>query len=168
MELTNLFKEIKDKCDLSEIDYVIINNQQVDVDWFLEQAKRIEYNSSYGTEVINLTMKIVLKDGSWIERAEYDGSEWFVKKQKPICPKKSAEKDLGLLFENNHSCPFSETLIDNISIKKTKKEDNCYELWVEKKGQIVIETHEFKKGNYKKIHEELLKSSYEIRLNEHN
>jgi len=44
---------------------------------FLEFCKNINYEGGYGTIEISQTLKIVFKDGSFLERREYDGSEYF-------------------------------------------------------------------------------------------
>ena len=42
---------------------------------FLETLKSINYYSGYGIQ--ELYGVIAFKDGSWLERGEYDGSEWW-------------------------------------------------------------------------------------------
>lgn len=44
---------------------------------FLEHAKTINYDNGYGCAEINQNLRIVFKDGSFLMREEYDGSEWF-------------------------------------------------------------------------------------------
>jgi hypothetical protein len=44
-------------------------------DYFLEIADR-EYNSGYGGQEVN-TALVVVGDDWWLERCEYDGSEWW-------------------------------------------------------------------------------------------
>lgn len=48
----------------------------------------IEYDSGYGSEEINRELVVVGKN-FWLERENYDGSEWWEFKTKPIKPKKS-------------------------------------------------------------------------------
>ena len=55
---------------------------RLDKETFLKSAKNINYDESYGRQEINETLKIVGKDW-WLERHEYDGSEWWEFKQKP-------------------------------------------------------------------------------------
>lgn len=45
------------------------------------QNLNFTYDNSYGSQ--NLYGTIWYKDGTWSERAEYDGSEWWVHK---VCP----------------------------------------------------------------------------------
>ena len=41
------------------------------------------YDAGYGWQQVATDLTIVFKDGSWLERDEYDGSEWW---QHRICP----------------------------------------------------------------------------------
>lgn len=51
---------------------------------FLE-GLRFNYDDSYGWQ--ELYGVVWFKDGSWLEREEYDGSEWWTLKQTPAIPK---------------------------------------------------------------------------------
>ena len=52
-----------------------------------EELANFEYDSGFGSQAIATDLVIVMKDGSWMERGEYDGSEWwechFPNKMKP-------------------------------------------------------------------------------------
>ncbi len=50
---------------------------------FLSQLD-FEYDSGYGMQVLDGT--IWMQDGTWIDRGEYDGSEWWVKRECPPVP----------------------------------------------------------------------------------
>lgn len=43
----------------------------------------IDYDNGYGATEINIRLKLVGKD-FWLERKEYDGSEWWEYKELPI------------------------------------------------------------------------------------
>lgn len=45
----------------------------------------IEYDEGYGNQEVEPTLMIVGKD-FWLERHEYDGSEWWEYKSKPVKP----------------------------------------------------------------------------------
>lgn len=62
------------KCDWSEHDF---NKFLEDLDF--------EYDEEYGTQ--HLFGVVWLNDGTWLERAEYDGSEWWSHKELPQIPK---------------------------------------------------------------------------------
>lgn len=49
-----------------------------------------KYDNSWGHWYINGT--IWLKDGRWIERMEYDGSEWYRLVERPIIPEQCLQK----------------------------------------------------------------------------
>ena len=58
----------------SSIRYHTVN---LDVEKFLEASKDIKYNDGYGTAYIDISLRILMKDGGFFQRQEYDGSEWF-------------------------------------------------------------------------------------------
>lgn len=45
-----------------------------------------EYDAGYGFPEVATDLVIVFKDNSWLERAEYDGSEWWEYKKPPTMP----------------------------------------------------------------------------------
>lgn len=49
----------------------------VDENWFWTLADNSDYYAGYGRPNMPDDIKIVMKDGNWFERAEYDGSEWW-------------------------------------------------------------------------------------------
>lgn len=42
---------------------------------FAEAARSIDYDNGYGHQEIGESLEILFKDGSWMQRWEYDGSE---------------------------------------------------------------------------------------------
>lgn len=42
-----------------------------------------DYDDSYGTREVEDDLVVVFRDGSWLERQEYDGSEWWEYAQAP-------------------------------------------------------------------------------------
>lgn len=60
-----------------------INYEKSDLNLFLNQIN-FEYNSGYGGQY--LYGNVWLDDGSWLERGEYDGSEWWEHKTCPDIP----------------------------------------------------------------------------------
>ena len=55
---------------------------------FEEIAKATNYNGGYGKQEVALDLKIVGKDW-WLERAEYDGAEWWVFRTVPDRPRRT-------------------------------------------------------------------------------
>ena len=62
---------------------IFVTDGQKSCSWkkFKEQAD-LEYDESFGSNEINLNLKVVGKDW-WLERHEYDGSEWWEFKTMP-------------------------------------------------------------------------------------
>ena len=106
--MINLYEEIIGILEahnktIADIQYIIypkiINNFEsiynklytVDINDFMEIAKRTNYDNGYGGNEIPLSLKIVGKDW-WLERDEYDGSEWFEYKTLP----KKPEEELSI------------------------------------------------------------------------
>ena len=56
---------------------------QVEWEYFLNQLN-FEYDDGYGTQQLHGT--VWLADNAWLERGEYDGSEWWEYKQTPNLP----------------------------------------------------------------------------------
>lgn len=54
------------------------------VDSFFDVLRRITYDAGYGGQELFGT--IWYTDGSWSERGEYDGSEWWEYKTCPVIP----------------------------------------------------------------------------------
>lgn len=61
---------------------------------FLELANK-DYDDGYGGQEVNPNLLVVGED-FWLERHEYDGSEWWEYKTQPIQPTK--EKTITTLF----------------------------------------------------------------------
>lgn len=63
---------------------LLVGYTQQDYEKFLESIN-FEYDAGYGTQKITGTIWIT--DGSWYERSEYDGLEWWEYKSTPPIPK---------------------------------------------------------------------------------
>lgn len=57
------------------------NRDEQDEFLFLENLASINYDNGYGGQELFGT--IVFKDGTWLERGEYDGSEWWEHRKLP-------------------------------------------------------------------------------------
>ena len=69
---------------ISDIKWVGCRDFWIDISQFLELAN-VEYDDGYGAPEV-ATDLIVVGDGWWIERHEYDGSEWWEFKTLPQMP----------------------------------------------------------------------------------
>lgn len=52
------------------------NSETFDIDSFFELCD-FAYDAGYGSQKIVSDLIIAFKDGTWLEREEYDGSEWW-------------------------------------------------------------------------------------------
>jgi hypothetical protein len=63
---------------------------------FASVAKDFNYDNGYGGEQVELSL-VVVGGHWWLERHEYDGSEWWEMKSLPTRPEKHVEPTLELL-----------------------------------------------------------------------
>lgn len=68
----------------ADVSWVQFDNFYCSWDQF-ERAATFEYDEGFGGNNIKLSLKVV-GDDWWLERAEYDGSEWWEFKCKPTRP----------------------------------------------------------------------------------
>ena len=89
--MTNLYEETV-RCllvygkSMSDVAFVSGNGHEIPLDNFIESAKSYDYDNGFGGEEVPLDLLIVGKDW-WMERHEYDGSEWWEYKELPLRPK---------------------------------------------------------------------------------
>lgn len=62
---------------IDDILYIKIDNKNFKPQRILDLFKGITYERGYSGPWINQSLQIVLKNGDFIIRGEYDGSEWF-------------------------------------------------------------------------------------------
>jgi len=56
---------------------------QIELEVFERQARDYNYDNGYGSVKVPEDLTVVFSDGSWLERAEYDGAEWWEFKHTP-------------------------------------------------------------------------------------
>lgn len=44
---------------------------------FAKAARGLIYDNGYGSQEVLPSLRIAFEDGTWLERREYDGSEWW-------------------------------------------------------------------------------------------
>lgn len=71
-----------------------------------EKLADFDYDSSYGGQHIASDLVVVFDDGSYLERGEYDGSEWWDYQKTPDVPKEF--KKVIRLQTDNSWYPLSE------------------------------------------------------------
>lgn len=108
MGLKNLLSETIAECesigkrtnDIDRVQWVDGHLHAVKCTWktFADAVRHLEYDSGYGAQEINESLAVVFNDGTWLERAEYDGAEWWEYKMCPvdtdvICTSKNKVKE---------------------------------------------------------------------------
>lgn len=99
-EVSKLWERIDKEILWAEISYApeyfsdeefILHSKRTkeDIVHFISFLHGIEYNPGYGTQ--HLYGTVVYKDGSWKERGEYDGSEWWEHRSIPEEPETKEE-----------------------------------------------------------------------------
>ncbi len=58
------------------VQYVLTSEVWMTWEEFADIAKKVYYDSGYGSQEIDPSLRVVGIDW-WLERAEYDGSEWW-------------------------------------------------------------------------------------------
>lgn len=86
----NLLQEIKRKLQvcgktINDIRWIGTTEVYIDINKFLKLADT-EYDSGYGSPKVAEDL-IIVGENWWLERHEYDGSEWFEYKELPLKPK---------------------------------------------------------------------------------
>ena len=75
----------------------VIDGYTISKSQFLELANR-NYDDGYGGQEVNRHLLVVGED-FWLERNEYDGSEWWEYKRHPIQPKNA--RTISTLFKED-------------------------------------------------------------------
>lgn len=96
---TNLLEETLDVLSQhghspDDIAAVIGDGWWISVPRFLELAKDTNYDNGFGLPEIECGLTLLMWDGSWYSRAEYDGSEWWEHHRVPTAvglPNRDAE-----------------------------------------------------------------------------
>jgi hypothetical protein len=109
--MTNLLEETLDdlkehKLQQKNIVWVGSRDGKYVVSWsaFKTIAKNTEYYAGYGSQEIASDLVIVFRDGSWLERYEYDGSEGWEYKIQP------QQQDNALPFDKVKGEDYSPTV----------------------------------------------------------
>ena len=94
----NLLKETEEALklmgkSLDDITCVFGDDFQITVDNFIEVAEKTDYDDGYGLEEIATDLIVAGKD-FWLERHEYDGSEWWEFKKYPTPPTRVEHIDI--------------------------------------------------------------------------
>lgn len=71
-------------------------HSEIELDAFLDSLD-FEYNNGYGRQLLFGT--VWLTDGTWLERGEYDGSEWWEHRECPEIPEELKLKQQQMELE---------------------------------------------------------------------
>lgn len=63
--------------DIEDIEWIGCKYFEIPINEFFDVARKTEYNAGYGSIEMPGDLIISMKDQSYFERAEYDGSEWW-------------------------------------------------------------------------------------------
>lgn len=58
----------------------------LDTESFWDRARQTDYDDGWGRQEVPLDLVVVLRDGSWLEREEYDGREEWAYRSTPARP----------------------------------------------------------------------------------
>lgn len=79
----------KNNKTIEDIKWIGSNKYRVDIKKFIEIAD-VQYDSGYGAPQVAEDL-IIVGENWWLERHEYDGSEWWEYKSFPVMPDKEIE-----------------------------------------------------------------------------
>lgn len=65
------------KYTVDDIDWIGNYDFKIPIHEFFDVARKTNYYAGYGSAEMPRDLLIVMKDGNWFERGEYDGSEWW-------------------------------------------------------------------------------------------
>lgn len=73
--------------NIQDIEWIGSYDAEISLDDFIRLASD-RYDCGFGSQEVAEDLLVVFNDGSWLERHEYDGSEWWEYKKTPARPKK--------------------------------------------------------------------------------
>lgn len=62
---------------LEDIAWIGSYSVEIPINQFFKVAKATTYDNGWGRAEMPIDLRIVFKDGGYLERREYDGSEWW-------------------------------------------------------------------------------------------
>ena len=70
---------------VADIEFISLYDTEIPISEFFEFAAGFWYNSGYGHEYVP-PFVLMMADGNWYTRGEYDGSEWWELHKSPNMP----------------------------------------------------------------------------------
>ena len=80
-----------------------------------EAIANFEYDDGFGSQKIGSDLVVVGRSGWWMERHEYDGSEWWEFKQKPVRAPQARNRDSASARRRARSVCGRSGLVSSIS-----------------------------------------------------
>ena len=68
---------------VDDIEFITIDDMNVPLEKFIKFALSYNYDEGWGSAEVNTNL-LICGNGWWLERGEYDGSEWFEYKTLPV------------------------------------------------------------------------------------
>lgn len=131
----------------------IILKGKGDIDWSKVKDEYLDYDDGYGSQVWSGWVSFT--DGTWIERHEYDGSEWWEYKKTPSLKDINKENEMNnskVVDCNNNSKPWlvnlKENTLDKIN-RKDKTVKDIKEYFIKGELTITSDTKEIVPSDYK-------------------
>lgn len=99
--MVNLLEETlacmnKHEKTIGDIAWIGSKDMEISVDKFMQLADKW-YDDGFGGQEVAVDLVVAFGDGSWIERHEYDGSEWWEYKKTPQCPNFLMENPIAVI-----------------------------------------------------------------------
>lgn len=83
---------------MDDIEAIQGSDIRISVDRFKELAD-VDYDNGYGAQEVATDLVILMKDGSWFSRGEYDGSEWWQLNRRPAVVAETSDDKVSTLIE---------------------------------------------------------------------
>ena len=84
---------------LDDIEAVQGGTIRISVEHFKELADK-EYDDGYGSQHVARDLTLIMKDGSWYTRWEYDGSEGWEHHRRPVVLPETSDDKVGVIVDN--------------------------------------------------------------------
>ena len=73
--------------DWDDVSFIACQDFSISIENFREVAAAANYETGYGAQIVARDLVIVMRDGHWFSRGEYDGSEWWQFNRRPRYPR---------------------------------------------------------------------------------
>lgn len=81
---------------VDDIAWIGSKHMEIPIDKFMKLADKW-YDGGFGAQEVATDLVVVFNDGTWLERHEYDGSEWWEYKKTPQRPNFLMENPIAVM-----------------------------------------------------------------------